>query len=96
MPGRSTQIEAAQTFNQVVVSIGATDALLIAAREDRRAVLVKNHHASQVLYVGPEGLTVANGFRINAGETTRFETAAVLWAIASGASTPVGVFEEIN
>jgi hypothetical protein len=77
------------------VSIGTAAAVLVAARQARESVLIKNNHASQILYLGGNSsVTSSNGLPLAAGESVRVETRQVVYAIASGASTDVRYFEE--
>jgi hypothetical protein len=77
------------------VSIGTSAAVLVAARQARESVLIKNNHASQILYLGGNSsVTSSNGLPLAAGESVRVETRQVVYAIASGASTDVRYFEE--
>jgi len=77
------------------VAIGATAAVLVAARQARESVLIKNNHASQILYLGGNSsVTTSNGLPLAAGESVRVESKNVIYAIASGASTDVRYFEE--
>lgn len=77
------------------VSIGATAAVLVAARQQRESVLIKNNHASQILYLGGDSsVLTTTGLPLAAGESVRIESKNVIYAIASGASTGVRYFEE--
>lgn len=76
-------------------SIGTSAAVLVAARQARESVLVKNNHASQILYLGGDAnVTSSNGLPLAAGESVRIETKQVIYAVGSGASTDARFFEE--
>jgi hypothetical protein len=76
-------------------SIGTSAAVLVAARQARESVLVKNNHASQILYLGSDSsVTSSNGLPLAAGESVRIESKNVVYAVASGATTDVRYFEE--
>lgn len=76
-------------------SVGTSAVVLVAARQARESVLIKNNHASQILYLGGNSsVTSSNGLPLVAGESVRLETRQVVYAIANGASTDVRYFEE--
>lgn len=58
---------------------------LVAARDDRKNVVVENRQA-QAIYVGPATVTTATGFRIDPGDRFTFHTEALLQAITANAS----------
>jgi hypothetical protein len=77
-------------------SIGASAASLVAARTNRRSVVVRNTHASQVLFLGKDSaVTTANGLAVPAGQATELTYDGQVFAIASGASTTV-LFAELH
>lgn len=77
------------------VSIGASAALVVAARQTRESVVIKNNHASQILYLGSNtSVTTSNGLPLIAGESVRLKAKQAIYGIASGASTDVRYFEE--
>ena len=68
------------------VACAATATLLIAADTKRRAVVVKNNHASVVMYIGNSDVATATGFPLAAGEsfTDADCTTALYGIMASG------------
>lgn len=77
------------------VSTGTTAGLIKAANSRREAIVIKNVHATQVLYVGSDSsVATTTGFKLSAGESTRLETKSAIWGIASGAATDTRYFEE--
>lgn len=78
-------------------SVGAEAELLVAANASRGKVIIRNTHASQVLYIGEDAdVATSTGFRVLAeGGVVELETTAAIYAIASGAATTVEVLETI-
>jgi hypothetical protein len=78
-------------LNTNQATVGTSAVLLIPARSTRRVAIVRNSHASNLLYVGgSSGVTTANGLLVPAGQAVELpghETE--VWAIASAASTTV-------
>jgi hypothetical protein len=75
-------------------TIGGTAAVVAAARQSRRNLIVQNLHASQDLYVGPSGVTTSSGVKVAAGQSVGFvDFNGTLYGIASGAGTDVRVLE---
>jgi hypothetical protein len=84
----------AGTFTTAQFTVGTSAAKISDAgsREDR--VRVRNAHATNVLYVGPDSsVTTTTGYPIPAGASEVFDFSLTLWAIASGVGTTVGVLE---
>lgn len=77
------------------VSVGGTAVQLILARTTRQRLLVRNNHATQILYLGTDsGVTTSTGFPVAAATTLAIENhVGPLWAIASGAATDVRLFD---
>lgn len=80
---------------QVVVT--TTAATLVAARDTRKRLIIRNN-ASVDCWVGPPTVTTANGFRIEVGASlTLYTTALVQAIIASGTMTgDVDTIEEFD
>lgn len=75
------------------VSIGTSAALIVAASKLRAGVIVQNAHASNDLYIGSDSdVTTSNGLKVAAGESILLPTRAVVYGVASGASTDVRYF----
>lgn len=75
--------------------VGTSAEQLLGGRQRRESVLIKNNHASQILYLGSDdSVSSSNGMPLAAGESVRLQTNGPVWAIASGASTDVRYFEE--
>lgn len=74
-------------------SIGTSAAVVVAASSLRKGIIVQNAHASQDLYLGSDDdVTTSTGLKIAAGESILLPTTAVVYGIASGASTDVRYF----
>jgi hypothetical protein len=80
------------------VSIGASAAVISAAK-GRSRVIVQNNHATQILYLGDDAsvtadATATGGLKIAAGASVTLEGfTGSLYGIASGAATTVAFFE---
>lgn len=81
--------------NYGTISVGTTAAVLVAGRTSRRSVIIKNTHASQVLYVGDDDqVTDTNGFPVAAGDTISFDNYnGPLYGYGSGAATTGRFFQ---
>ena len=89
MPGSSSNTASGAYGN---VNIGGTAAVIRAARSGRGSILIKNNHATQILYVGKDDqVTTSNGFPVAAdGGTVLLEGyLGDVYGIASGADTDV-------
>lgn len=76
------------------VSVGTSATLLRAANSGRSSLLLKNTHATNILYLGDtSSVSTGNGFPIGAGESILVPTKGAVYGIASGASTDVRFFE---
>jgi hypothetical protein len=77
------------------VAIGAAAAIIKGAYFRRESIVIKNNHASQILYLGSNAsVTTSNGLPLLAGESIRLKTKSDVYGIASGAATDVRYFEE--
>lgn len=82
------------TLTGATVTIGATAAVIVAAKASRASIVVQNVHATNVLYVGPSSVTTANGLRLNPGESIEFtDYTGAIYGIASAAGTDVRYLE---
>jgi hypothetical protein len=72
-------------------SIGGPAALLIPARSTRRVAIVRNGHATNLLYIGAtSGVTTAKGYLIPPGQAVELPGhEGDVYAIASAAGTTV-------
>lgn len=78
----------------VDATVGGT--LIAAANSGRAGLTIANTHATEILYLGASGVTVANGFPVGPGATAEITRApeAALYGIRSGADIDVRKFEE--
>lgn len=82
------QISSGLAVGQISPSTTAGGTVIAAARLTRRRLVMANHHANVDVFVGPSGVTTANGFKIAAGGTLTLYTAAeVRGIVASGTGT---------
>jgi hypothetical protein len=82
----------AGTFTTAQFTVGTTASKIADAGSRGDSVRVRNTHATNTLFVGPDNtVTTGNGYPIPAGQTETFNFSLTLWAIASGAGTTVGV-----
>jgi hypothetical protein len=83
------------TGANTAVSVGTSAVQLVDGTTGRRGVLVKNNHATQILYVGNDAnVTTSNGFPIAAGGSQQFDNyTGTLYGIGSGAATDARIFE---
>jgi hypothetical protein len=72
-----------------------TTAEVISPAGYRGSVLIRNNHASNVLYLGfDSSVTDANGFPLAAGESVEiYDFIGEIWGYASAAGTDVRVLE---
>ena len=77
------------------VTIGATAVQIVAVRAERRSVVIRNNHVSNILYIGDDStVTAANGFPLEPGEFIEFDDfGGPVYAIASAAGTDVRYLE---
>lgn len=81
-------------LNHGEVSIGTAAAQIIAGRTTRKSLLVRNIHATQILYVGGSGVTTANGMKVKPDESVEFaDFNGTLYGVADGAATAVRFLE---
>lgn len=77
-------------------SIGAAAASLVTSRINRRHLVIRNTHATQSLFIGPDNtVTTANGFLVPAanGVIELFGYTGAVFAIGSGAATTATILE---
>lgn len=74
-------------------ALSTSAALLVPTRTARRLVHIKNLDTAETVYVGPSGVTSANGFPLSPGEFVILETKADVYAVA-GSGTPTAAFIE--
>jgi len=89
-------LQGASTLSCSTVDIGATSSLLLAANDTRASVTLKNTHATQTIFIaGANPATSANGFALApaSAQLITLETTSALYAIASGATTPIEIIE---
>jgi hypothetical protein len=77
--------------------VAATNLLPVASAQDlRRTIIIRNLHATNVIYVGPDNtVTTGTGWPIDADtqQSFAFGHGIDLWVIADGAGTPVRIME---
>lgn len=73
---------------QVAITVSAQ---LVAARATKRKVTITN--GAVAAFIGPAGVTVANGLALAANQTVEIETSAAIHAISSGGSTTMSYLE---
>jgi hypothetical protein len=66
------------------ISITASAGQIVAANATRRAVAIKNSDATNILFVGSAGVTVATGHRIDPKETLVVPFVGAISGIGSG------------
>lgn len=83
-------------ITQVTIPTTAGGTTLIAARNGRSRVIVKNHDTTNAIYLGgaADTVTATSGLTILAGESVALETQAGLKALSASGSIIVGVVEE--
>lgn len=87
----------APAFYTNQVALAATPKPLLNARSSRRRVVVKNHDASIIIYVGPtSAVSSSTGFEVKAGESVALYTTAAVWAIAASGTPTAGYVEEYD
>lgn len=97
---RISQMPAADAPNTAIesvsVTVGITEvALPTTALASRKKMIVQNVSNNRTVYVGPTGVTTADGLRISAGGSLEVEIGpgVTLYGIANSASADVRVFE---
>lgn len=72
-------------------SVGTTQAQLLPPRSTRRVAVVRNTHATNGLFIGPDAtVTTANGYAVPAGQAVELPGhEGPVHAVASAASTTV-------
>lgn len=86
----------ADTITGAGVTVGVAEGLLIAANAGRKRLTIQNLGAAEV-YIGPTGVTTADGIRIGSGgayETDK--TSAAFYGISTAPGQDVRVLEETN
>jgi hypothetical protein len=80
------------------VAVGATETALNAVDvDDYTHLTVKNTHATELMYVGPTGVTTANGFILSGGATitVEVEPGDVLYGIRGGTAVTAAVLRSV-
>ena len=75
------------------VTAGGSAATLVAARETRRNVLVRNLDAALSVHVGPATVTTSNGMLLAAGDSILLPLAGLLQVIAASGAPVVAYWE---
>lgn len=71
-------------FTTGQVAILVTVVQIAAANATRRAILIKNADAANILYVGSASVTTATGHKIGAGEAAVLPIVGAIYGIGSG------------
>lgn len=74
-------------FTTGQVAILVTVVQIAAANATRRAILIKNADATNILYVGSAAVTTATGHKIGAGEAAVLPIVGAIYGIGSGSLT---------
>lgn len=91
-----TQGAALAAFSNSAVPADAA-VQIVAARETRRFVTVKNTHATVSVWLGPAvTVAVGSGFPLKAGEGVTFAITTALHAIAEAGGSTVALVEEYD
>lgn len=83
----------ADTYAGSAVSVGTTATSLAAANTDRKALHVRNN-GSATIFVGPTGVTTANGYPVEPGEDFVTACTAQLFGIVASGTENARVLEE--
>lgn len=76
------------------VAIGTSAVMIQSALSTRQRFTLRNR-GSATVYLGGPGVTTANGFALDPGETITIDgTTCAIWAISSAANTPVHTLTE--
>lgn len=76
---------------QVSVS---TTAELVPARRARRRVVIQNESASTILYLGPSGVTTANGFPVRPERSIALYVNDAVHAVSASGTITASYIEE--
>lgn len=65
---------------------GTAAAITAEPWEARDGVYIRNHDATNPMYVGPSGVTTSTGFRIDAGDSLKIEVEdpTTIYAVSGG------------
>lgn len=77
--------------------VTATDVgvLLVGSSTTRKSVTFKNTSATDSVWIGPSGVTTADGFELDPGEGLTLRTLSEVYGITSAGTTAVvGIIEE--
>lgn len=74
-------------YNTNQVAITGVVAQIAAANATRRAILIKNTHATNLLFVGSAAVTVLNGHQVSPGESVVLPIVGAISGIGSGSLT---------
>lgn len=77
------------------VTMSSTAATLLAARVNRRRVVIVNYQTVPI-YVGIATVTTANGVRLDPGTVAEFRSTALLQGITAAAYTAAGEDDKVH
>lgn len=86
------------TIASTQVSVTTSSTQLLAASTTRRAATFTNHSTSVNVFIGPTGVTTANGILLTPGSSATFSDAprAAYFAVAASGTQTVGTLAESN
>lgn len=76
------------------VALSTTAAQVVAARNQRHRVVIKNIDSTITIYVGASGVTASDGFQLLAGESVALHTTAAVFAVAASGTPSAAYLEE--
>jgi hypothetical protein len=74
-------------------TITTSSTQIVAARAGRHRLIVKNTGANPI-FIGPTGVTTANGWSLAAGQTLEMETTAALFGVVAASTETAATIEE--
>jgi len=90
-----TTISSTLTTAQIAVGAGVGGTLIRAINLNRRSIIVRNQDAQADMYVGVNGVTIATGLLVKAGESLTLDrNTAAIYGITAAANIVVGYLEE--
>ena len=89
----STTVALASTIANAAVTVTTDATLLIAARTNRKALIIQNNSAGDI-YIGGSGITTSTGLKLAAGATfSDYVTSAAWYGIVASSTANVRVIE---
>lgn len=91
---RVKQVSLSITAEQNALS--TTAEIVAAADQLRHSCTVKNLDAAIIIYVGPAGVTSANGMSVAAGASIMLKTTGPVYAVAASGTPTVAILNEVE